>query len=253
MLRQGLSARTLLMKNYRIDLEADAKTAQPKMFPSYQGRDASIKDGSIFSSFGVAVAGGGGGPLNKAGSTKIAKVADRFEGVEVGLELPNGANFSRNNKQNLELNEKNEIIQGEANFKKEQLSERGIDKLLRVEKFASSKDTGIIKVALSIDGTRSVIGRGVEAAESSLLPVLVDERGSTYEPVGFVYAEGDEVRYKYAPGAPLRSLADAPALSKTKRDQTLYLIFRPTKGVKLVSFAIGGKEIASFTDGLLVR
>ncbi len=252
MLPQGYVGRTLLVKNYRVDLDADAKTAQPKAYPNYQSRDNAIKDGSIFSSFGVAVAGGGGS-LSKTGSIKLEKVSSRFEGVEEGTELPGGYSFSRNNKGGFELNEKNEIIQGETTFKKEQLTERGVDKALRVERFASSKDTGIVKVALSTAGARTAMGRGAEAADNSLLPVLVDERGTRYEPIGFMYEEGDEVRIKYAPGAPLRSLADAPALSRTKRDQSLVLIFRPTKGARLVSFAVGNNEIASFAGGLEVR
>lgn len=252
MLPQGYVGRSMLIKNYRVDVSEDSPAGSPRMFPNYQSRDKAIRDGVLFAG-GSAASPASASAINKSGSTRLDKVNNRFESVEESEDLPGGVLFSRNVKGGLELNEQNEVVQGENTFKRDQLNERGIDKNLRVERFAISKDTGVIKVTLSESGTRTTIGRGVEASDNSLQPVLVDERGTRYEPIGYQYAEGDEVTLKYYPGRPIRSLADMPALSRSKRDQTLILIFRPTKKIKISAFVVGNNEIASFSGGLEVR
>lgn len=253
LLPRGFNPTQLLVKNTRVDLGADPKTATPKAFPNYQSRDKAVTDATLFSSFGVATPGAATATLEKKGSTTIGRAGGRFEGIEQGPNIPNGYSFSRNNKGTLELNEANEIVEGQYTFEKKKLTERGIEKSLRVENLAASKDTGIIKVQLSVGGARSIYGRSVEAAEAVLVPLLIDNRGSTYEPVGYMYEEGDKVTLRYTPGTPLRALSEAPALSRAKRDQTLILIFRPTKGVKITSLALGSKEIAAFEEGVEVR
>jgi hypothetical protein len=242
--------RDLLLKNFRVDLENHESLARTAAFKDYQARDKAITEGTIFRPFGVET---GGGALDTSASQKAAKVDGRFEGIFSGASLPDGAIMSKNNAGSLELNDKNEIVEGEHTFDKKVLAERAIDKNLRVEKFATSKDTGIVLVQLSAGGARSIYGRSVETAETVLLPVLVDEQGSRYEPIGYYYVEGENAKIRYTPGTPLRSLAEAPALSRVKRDQTLYLIFRPTKGMKITAFAIGSRQIAEFPGGVLVQ
>ena len=99
----------------------------------------------------------------------------------------------------------------------------------------------------------SVLGRSVETAESILQPLLADEAGNLYEPLGYVYSDGRTVDIRFKPGEPLRALSQIPALSTSKQNQSLYLIFRPTKGVRITRFLLGSKEIATFPGGIEVR
>lgn len=252
MLPQGYAAKQLFIKNHRVDLESNEKAAQPRTLPNYQSRDKIVQEGSILGLIGAS-AGSTTAAIQKAGSVKAAREGGRFEGIETGPELPNGYTFSRNNKGSLDLNDANDIVGGETRFKRSQLNERGIDKNLRVEKFFTGSDTGFIKVRLSAAGTRTVFGRGVEAAESTAQPALIDERGTRYEPIGYLYEEGEEAILRFSAGSPLRSISEFPALSRTKRDQSLTLIFKPTKGAKIMSFVVGSQEIASFDGGMEVR
>lgn len=252
MVPRGFTPTSLLVKNYRIDLESHPKVAQPKVYANYESRDKAIVDGSIFTSMGVAVAGLAG-PLDKTGSVRAERESGRFVGIEVGSNLPGTMIISKNNKGGLEINEEGMIERGEHQLEKAMTQERGLDRALRIERFATPRSTAIVKVTLSEGGTRTLFGRIVEAADTGLLPVLVDSRGAKYEPLGFVYEEGDKVRIRYSQGSPLRSLADMPALSRSKRDQSLTLIYAPTAGVKITSFALGNREAVSFGDGLEVR
>lgn len=247
----GWTPQNLFIKNYRVDLQSNEQLAKPTVLKDYQARDKAISEGTIFKPFGVEL--GGGGPIDKSASQKATKTDGRFEAIFAGADLPDGAIMSKNNKGPLELNDKNEIVEGEHTFEKKVFAERAIDKNLRVEKFAASQDTGIMKVQLAAGGARSLFGRSVETAEAILLPVLIDDKGTRYEPIGYYYVEGDTVKLRYSPGTPLRSLAEAPALSRVKRDQTLYLIYRPTRGMKIVAFAIGTRQIAEFPGGVLVQ
>lgn len=249
---QGSTPTTLFVKNWRVNLRDDPKVATPAVFGTYAARDKEIKEATIFNRFGASI--GSSGPLDKTGAEKVkAEAGARVEGIEEGSNLPDGMLFSRNNKGSLTLNGDNQVVEGDHTFAKAVTKERGLDKNLRVERFATGKDVGIVKVNLSVGGARSLYGRSVETAESILLPLLVDDKGVQYEPVGFYYAEGDTIRLRYVPGEPLRSLAEAPALSKTKRDQTLILIFRPTKGAKIVSFALGSRVVAEFSEPIEVK
>lgn len=250
---QGYEPRDLLVRNARVNLGTVEAAANPRSYPTSLARDNAVRDASIFTAFGASVAGAGV-PLDTSGSTAVGRAGSRVEGVEQGAHLPGGMVLNKSNRGTLSISEKNEIVEGDHTFDKAQLQERALERSLRVEKFAIGADTGIIKVELSRNGARTIFGRAVEAAESTLVPLLVDERGTQYEPVGFVYEEGTTARIRYTPGQPLRALAEAPALSRTKRDQTLVLIFRPTRNVRIMGFAIGRREIYNFKpDGILVR
>lgn len=239
----------LLIKNTRAPVDADAGLAE-KSYRTTTDRDAAVRDGSIFTALGGSI-GGGGGPLDTSASVRIRVTDGRVDGITTGNIFPNGATLNRTNRGPLTVNDEGQLIDGEHQFSKSQFNERGLDRNLRMDSFATTKDTSIIQVSLSVEGTRTAFGRALESVETDLPPLLIDSNGARYEPVGYFYSEGEIVRIRYTPGKPLRTLSEAPTLSRTKRDQTLILIFRPTKAVKLTSFAVGQKELANFGSGFV--
>lgn len=244
-LPRGAVPTGLLVKNARVDVGAEAGLKE-RPFAAAGDRDAAVRDRSIFAHFGAKAGPGGAQPLDASQAQVVTASGGGFPEIETGDSLPDGLSFSSQNAGGLSLGEGNAIVEGEQQLTKEATEVRGLDRNLRVDKFQTSKDTGLVKIRLSQDGARSLYGKSVEAAEQILPPLLIDSNGTQYEAIGYVYKEGSIVRIRYMPGEPLRALAQIPALSRTKRDQTLWLIFRPTKGVKIVSFALGSKEMARF-------
>ncbi len=241
----GMSPTQLLIKNAR----ADVSQLKERAFATVAERDKAVRDQSIFSGFGARVAGGAAS-LDTSGTTTTTKgPTGEFESVEVNPFLPEGWVFNAQFRGALTLNDKNEIVEGQQTFEKEKMKTQGLDRNLRVEKFQESNDTGTVKVVLSRAGTRTVYGRKVETADQSLAPTLVDSKGITYEPIGYAYDDGQLVDLRFTPGRPIRAISELPALSRAKREQTLYLIFRPSKGASITSFALGNKEIVRYPGG----
>ena len=236
----------LLIKNTRTPVGTDSGLAD-KSFRTTIDRDAAVRDGSILSSLGGTI--GGGGPLDTAGSVRASVTDGRVNDIATGNIFPNGSTLNRTNRGPLTLDADGNLVDGEHQFTKTQLNERGLDRNLRLDSFATTKDTTVVQVTLSKDGTRTLFGRAMESVESDQPPLLIDSNGARYEPIGYFYTEGEIARIRYTPGKPIRALSEAPTLSRTKRDQTLILVYRPTKGVKIVSMAVGQKELVSFGSG----
>lgn len=249
----GYSPMQLIVKNVRVPVGPDSGLAE-REFARPLARDNAVRSQEIFTGFG---AGAGSQPLDRSGSQRVA-VRPTEGGAQpdivVSQTLPDGMFFNRGNRRSLLVSGENRVQGGQATFDKAVFEERTIDRNLRVDSFESTQDTAIVQVTLARTGARSVFGRAVETAESVLPVVLVDSNGNRYEPVGFVYNDGQEVTIRFTPDRPIRALSEAPQLSRTAREQSLTLIYRPTRGVKLAAFALGNREVANFgPDGLDVR
>ncbi len=268
---KGYTPTDLIIKNTRFDLTAADNSKSPR-FASTQKRDDAIRDGSLFTKLGLNVGastppkGGakpdtsapapgtstskpGSAPAASSGATVVkASGSGRVEELEITSQIPDGVILDAGSLGGLEVNKDRKITDGKHQFDKKAVSEnRGLDRNLRVDNFAATPDTSVVQLLLSSNGAMSLLGRSVEAAEDILPPALLDENGQRYEALGYVYAEGNVLSIRFTPGAPLRGLSELPSrISRSKRDQTARLIFRPTKGVKIVSFNLGPKQIATF-------
>lgn len=241
----GATPSYLLVKNARAPLPSEAR-----QFPNTLARDDAVRSQSIFSSVGA-----GGGPLDTSGSQRVALDSNgTHPDIQVNTFFPNNRAFNKTIRGSINLDDENQIIAGENVFERASLEERGIDRNLRVDRFSETKDTKVIQIRLSERGERSVFGRVVEAAQTDQRVSLVDEQGNRYDPIGFYYDDGSLVTIRFSPDRPVRTIADAPTLSRTARDQSLTLVFRPTKGSKIVGFAIGDQEVLNFRPaGITLR
>lgn len=267
----GYVASDLIIKSTRFELTGSAGSPALR-YPTAARRDDAVRDGSLFTKFGLNVGGAGapprggtrpGGPSATTppaptgrpatgagtGATVVkASGSGRVEELDLSPVLPENLILNAGEIGGLELNSDRRIINGEHQFDRKAISEnRGIDRQLKVDKFAATRDTAVVQLLLANSGAMSLLGRSVEAAEDILPPVLIDDKGQQYEAFGYVYSEGNRVWIRFTPGKPMRGLSELPSrISRAKRDQTARLLFRPTAGVNITAFALGGKTIATF-------
>jgi len=244
----------LFIKNYRVELnpKEDVKTS----YAGFKARDQALRDGKLVAAMGVSPGGArlDTKTVDTSGSQTVSS-DDVSELIRVDETLPNRWIINKGSGVGglVIRDSDNKIIDGQFQFTIEQLSNLAIDRKLKVDGFAATDDTGIVRVELARGQKQSLLGRSVETAESILQPLLADANGNLYEPIGYVYSDGRTVDIRFKPGEPLRALSQIPALSTAKQNQTLYLIFRPTKGARITRFLLGSKEIAQFPGGVLVN
>ncbi len=246
----------LFIKNYRVPLDAGAEIKT--QYAGFKARDEALRSGKLASAAGVSPGGAriDAGSIDTSSSQVVSTGRDENDSRVINSDdqIPNRWIINKGNGTGgLTVDGNNRIIDGQHQFAIEQLAFRGVDRKLQVSAFASTKDTGIIQVELARGQKQSLLGRSVETAESILQPLIADSDGNLYEPLGYVYSDGRTVEIRFTPGEPLRALSQIPALSTAKQNQTLFLIYRPTKGVRITRFLLGSKEIASFPGGVEVR
>lgn len=240
----------LYVRNVRIDIapEPDAKYTSTAM------RDSAIEGGGIFNKGGT---GGSGGELDKTGMVvvkfapgktattpppnMVAKVTIDWtlqKGMTTGLDV---------------LDDGNIIVSGDGVFSLETLKNMqrsGMDRKLRVEKLQGTEDTVLVQYDLSPNtpGTQVHLAlRSIqESNRDSDAPCLVDTEGNRYAAVGFMYEDREMWRLRYTPGKPLEGTSEIPAISTSRPDQKIKLIFRVSRNAAIQYFAVGNKAVSEY-------
>ena len=244
----------LIVKNFRVPVADVPVQAQ---YASSEKRDEALRAGELFAKFGITI--GGLADVDKSGSVAISSTGrGAFNELENNAILPQGwVVATTTGTKGLEVTtvDKDKYITGgHGQFTIEELRQKGLDRKLRAERFASKRDTGIVQVNLKVNGASTRLGKALEATSAEGPPRLIDSKGRVYEAIGWVYSEGGTVDIRFDPGNPLRGMSDLPsALTSSKRDQTVFLIFQPTVNVTIDGFLLGNKQIATFDGGFEVH
>ncbi|MDX2132927.1 MAG: CvpA family protein [Planctomycetota bacterium] len=171
------------------------------------------------------------------------------EGVSASLRLPWNLLIQKGQHGGLELNEdnnKNLIVGGEARIILKEMPTTLTEKPLKVENFPADATTVLVQVEVSPSSRTSILGGAITAAENILPPVLVDTQGEKYQPIGYVYTDETELRMKFEPGDPIRSMSQLPSLSRSRPAQRMVLLFRVSLGREVRFFAKGNKVIYEY-------
>lgn len=254
---QGWEPRFVSVRNIRVDISG----LKPIQFGSVAERDESIESGTIFTG-GQSVGGtidiasldaslkitiGNGRPLQPGQSNQP-------DGVIISNTL--GFTIQKGTHGGLDLTDDNAIRGGRQNFSPESFQQSGlIDRKLRVERFATSEDAGIIQLNVSSTQQVNLLLRSVTNVETGEdRPMLVDSQGRTYPAVGYVYEARDLVTVRFTPGSPIRSIAndiDTP-LSLSRSDQKMKLVFRVSVGAEIRYFVVGKTIVAEYSPGFML-
>jgi hypothetical protein len=131
---------------------------------------------------------------------------------------------------------------------------QGIEKSLRIEKFANSSDTLIIQVEVSGTSIFSLLGPVASSADAKMAPMLRDTNNVAYLPVGWIYNDATLYDIRYTPGTPIASIdelgREGVGLTRSRDDQKLILLFRVSKGVTLSRYTIGNISVGTFDPNL---
>jgi hypothetical protein len=143
-----------------------------------------------------------------------------------------------------------EIIGGEAKLGKNSIGQANVDQNLRIGRFAVPSDSTLARVAVTGDAITSLLKPSAGDVDRTQPPQLIDADGRAFDCVGFVYEDTDKFHVRYTLESPLRSLTEAPTLSRSRGDQKLVLLFRLNRGVSVSKFVIGSKIIAEYEPPL---
>jgi hypothetical protein len=249
----------LTVKGIRQQIADDPKLGKP----ADNLKNAIERDAQMNKIVNLGPAGGGvaaSDTLDNSGATKVEiRNAPGGAPPDIGIRVSNRLPYnytlqkSATGSGNLEIDDKNFIIDGQTTLEPGMAKRQGIERPIRIEYFSTTPDTNIVQLEVSGRRASSLLGQSARAAELVVPPLLRDTNGQTYEPIGYVYEDSTKVEVRYTPGSPIRALSQLPSLSSSRPDQNLILIFRVSKGVSVRQFVLGNKVITEYDPPLSVN
>ncbi len=151
------------------------------------------------------------------------------------------------------------IMSGTTTLSPKDASNRGVDQNLRVDRFAPPESVGLVMVDVGIgQGEAGLTGAAAREAQGDTsvpaTPFVVDSNGVRYDAVGYIYQDTEKFQVRYIIGEPIASIStDVPALSRSRPDQKLRLIFAPSLNTEIVGWGVGNKLVARYVPPVEVK
>lgn len=139
-----------------------------------------------------------------------------------------------------------DITGGEAKLGKNAIGKGNVDANLRISRFGVPPDSVLGRIVAHGDGITSLLKPSAGDVDRTQPPQLIDDNGRAYDCIGYVYEDSDKYHIRYTLESPLRSLSEAPTLSRSRGDQKLVLLFRVNRGVSISKWVVGNKVIAEY-------
>lgn len=147
------------------------------------------------------------------------------------------------------------IVGGVEQFTTPSLRGQFITPELRVGGFADSRDVRIVQADVGRDSPLSLIGEAFQnISGDNDAPMLVDDRGQRYPPVGYICVEDANTFIAFTPGQPIRTLSSLPfSVSRSRATQETRFVYRVSAGVTIVAMVAGDSIIARWDPGVEVQ
>ena len=210
--------------------------APAKAFTSTAEHLAAINSGAIRS-----FVSSGDGAITNDGSGKLD--TDKLEANQLPIRPSNfiGDRFNKSLMEGLEMDEKKQIINGDSTLAPEAILGMGTDKSLIVESFAAGDGSIIVQVDA---GPKSVWYLRADKSEGATgAPRLRDEKGQTYDCIGWYFRRGNDIRIRFTPGKPITDKSELPSISKTDDTVKFSMVFRVSLGTSMSKYLIGNTVI----------
>lgn len=145
------------------------------------------------------------------------------------------------------------IVGGVEQYTTNQLRGTFIEQNLRVGGFAESREVRIVQADVGRDSPLALNGSVFQNLSGSEAPMLVDDQGQLYPPVGYVCVEDANVFIGFTPGQPIKDLSKLPfTVSRSRAEQETRLIYRVSGGVNIVAMIAGNTVIAKWEPAVEV-
>ncbi len=203
-------------------------------------RAIGIATGDLLAALNVTFAGGTEWLALEEARTRVNPAES---GIRVSNRFPGNIGMTANTKGSLVLNEDRMVVSGNDVFSREAIG-GNVGRELRVDGFAEGRTTRLVVMQIADQGSLTPIGESVSRSVSSdSIPVLVTDGGEQSQPVGFVYGESANIHIRMTPDSPVTRMADLPEqLTTTRRDQSLWLIYRVSDGTQIVGVLDGVRD-----------
>lgn len=164
------------------------------------------------------------------------------KGTERGLEVFKG-----------ERDRAYSIVGGVEQFTSNQLQGQFIDQNLRIAGFAQTNEVRIVQADVGRDSELALNSPVFQSLDGNVAPMLVDDQGQLYPPVGYVCVEDANTFIGFTPGQPIKDLSTLPfTVSRSRAVQDTRLIYRVSGGVSIVAMVAGDTVIAKWEPGVEV-
>ncbi|MFG0306467.1 MAG: hypothetical protein ACF8Q5_09695 [Phycisphaerales bacterium JB040] len=240
MLRPGDEPQGLYVKGVRVNL--NTFEAPETAYAGVDQRDAVVTDGEILT---------GGEGATAAYDTSQAVTAAPGDWATLSESMGIAVNVQTIKRFFAVADEGNLVTSGEGRYDQSEVDRRNVQAISRSlisDSFGVARDQRIVQVDVSPNTPASLLGP-VTGRISGDLPIrLIDDNGTEYDAVGYIYDDRQIWEARYTPSAPLTGLndIDAPSLTNSRDDQKLKLLFLVSKFIEVEHLAIGDTVIVSF-------
>ena len=146
------------------------------------------------------------------------------------------------------------IVGGVEQFTTSSLRGQFIDPGLRVGGFADSREVRIIQADVGRDSPLALNGAVFQNLSGNQAPMLVDDRGQLYPPVGYICVEDANTYIGFTPGQPINDLSTLPfTVSRSRATQDTRFVYRVSAGVTIVAMVADNTVIARWQPGVEVE
>ncbi|MEO1007207.1 MAG: hypothetical protein AAFX79_01415 [Planctomycetota bacterium] len=143
------------------------------------------------------------------------------------------------------------VVGGVSQFLTSSLQSAFVEPNLRVVGFAEPTDIRTVQVDVGRDSPLALNGRVFQEVSGDAAPVLVDDRGQVYPPVGYTCQEDQYTYIGFTPGQPIARLGALPFnVSTSKATQDVRLVYRVSTRVNVVAMVAGDKLVATWEPGI---
>lgn len=235
----GYKPQYLYVKNVRVAVGDTAEKVLKSLdFANTLARDDAISGGKFLGS-------NASGPMDASQARIVRPDPNNSQNFPIMISSSPGQVLNKMVLRSLSVDENNKITEGEQKLNAEELKMQSSERNLRVDGFASSPDTVNVQVDVSLNSAACWLNHPKAALEDSKPPVLVDSNGTRYNPIGYIYDDKGSglMTIRFTPGAPINALRLLPTVSRSKPQDTLKLVYRISKGVKLQYFGVGDHAV----------
>lgn len=146
------------------------------------------------------------------------------------------------------------IVGGVEQYTTASLRGQFIDPGLRISGFAETDDIRIVQVDVGRDSPLALNGEVFQNLSGNQAPMLVDDQGQLYPPVGYVCVEDANTFIGFTPGQPINDLSSLPfTVSRSRATQDTFFVYRVSAGVTIVAMVADDMVVATWEPGVEVE